>query len=338
MAVIGVDLGGTNVRAQAIAEDGRPVGELVIRPSNAQSGTQPIIDSLAGAICEARDSAQAPAKAVGMAIPGHIDDEAGMVRWAPNFGETREGVFYQWLDVPLKESLSASVDLPMVMLNDANAAAMGEYAYGSGKGEASCLVMLTLGTGVGGGIVMSPRSVVGSASSPLVVVGGNQGGAELGHILIRQGGLDCNAGSYGALEAYCQRDAIINRAIHRIRRGRESLVWEMTEHDLSKITPKLLSEAADQGDAMAIDIWREVGVALGAGIGSLINVFAPDVFAIGGQIAKAGNCLLDPAMTEARYIAVPSLFKACRIVQAERIADAGILGAAAAAWQRLNHG
>jgi len=331
--VIGVDLGGTNVRAQALFASGKPAGERVQNPSLAQSGTEKILDAVSLTIRQAMASSQADVSSVGLAIPGHIDDAAGVVRWAPNFGEMVDGVFSYWQDVPMKSALVDRVKKPIVMANDANAAAYGEYRFGSGKGNARCLVLLTLGTGIGGGVVMAPTSVHGKATTPLLLLGGNLGGAELGHTLLLHNGLDCNAGSYGALEAYCQRDAIVRRATHALRRGRKSVLTDLTEGDLGKVTPKLISEAANQKDALAIEVWAETGRMLGAGIGSMINIFAPDVFAIGGQISKAGHWLLEPAIESARAVAIPSLFKDTKIQPAEQIDDAGLLGAAALALE-----
>ena len=187
--VIGVDLGGTNVRAGAFFENGTPAGPAFSNPSRAQSGTDAILDAVQGTINEAKAASVVAPESIGIAIPGHIDDAAGIVRWAPNFGETIGGVFHYWKDVPFRNALGPKVGLPLHMDNDANAAALGEYRFGSGRNTAKCLVMLTVGTGIGGGVVMSPASVVGEARGPLVLVGGNKGGAELGHVVIQANGL-----------------------------------------------------------------------------------------------------------------------------------------------------
>lgn len=328
--VIGVDLGGTNVRAGAFYEDGSSAGPSYSNPSNAQQGTEAIVSSIALTVMQAARDAECQPRTIGLAVPGHIDDAGGMVVWAPNFGHEEEGVFHYWVDVPLGAMLREKVGLEVHMGNDANLAALGEYRFGTGRNSAKCLVMLTIGTGIGGGVIMAPSSVQGDARGPLVLVGGNKGGAELGHIIVQYGGMDCNAGTYGALEGYCQRDAIITRAQHRLRRGRASV---LQDKPIAKLTPFDLSQAADQGDGLAIEVWTEVGEMLGAGIGSLINVFAPDVFAIGGQIAKAGDWLLKPAINAARNVAVPSLFRDTKIQLAEQIDDAGMLGGAALALE-----
>jgi glucokinase len=333
--VIGVDLGGTNVRAGCIYEDGSFAGPSLSRPSNGQKGATAVVEAITQTVKEAIAGSKEKPESVGMAVPGHIDDESGLVRWAPNFGEMIAGVFHNWMDVPLRSLLEPRIGLPIHMDNDANMAALGEYKFGCGRNSASCLVMLTLGTGIGGGVILSPKSVLGAASGPLVLVGGNKGGAELGHTVINYQGLDCRAGEYGALEGYCSRDAITTRAQHRINRGRESLIHELCEGDISKITPLMISQAAQQGDEVAIEVYEEVGTMLGVGIGNFINIFAPDVVAIGGNIAYAGNLILNSAIKTARNIAIITLFKDVRIQIAERIDDAGLLGGAALALESL---
>lgn len=331
-----MDLGGTNVRAQAIFEDGSPAGDYRKNSSLAQQGTEAIVDACVNTIREAMAATDATVVGIGLAVPGHIDNAAGLVRWAPNFGREVDGVFLSWRDVPLKRMLTEPLGVPVHMGNDANLAALGEYRYGTGRNEAKALVMVTIGTGIGGGVVLRPESVMGSASSPMILIGANAGGAELGHIIVQHGGLDTNAGSYGSLEAYCQRDAIVRRAQHKLKREtdvRGSKLWELVEGNLARITPQIIAMAAGQGDEIAQDVYREIGEYLGVGIGSFINIFAPDVVAIGGQIAKAGDCLMNPIRKAAKNVAIPSLFEDCRIVMAEQMDDAGILGAAALAFQ-----
>lgn len=330
-AVVGVDLGGTNVRAQVLDEAGQPLGERTEIPSRAQEGTAAIIEALADAIDGAISNASVKPERVGLAIPGFVDDREGVVHWAPNFGHFEGSVFKYWKDVPVGAMLRERLDLPLTMGNDANLAALGEYMFGSGKNQAKCLVMLTLGTGVGGGVVMGPGSMQGQTSGPIVLLGGNKGGAEFGHLSLNPSGLECPAGSYGSLEAYCQRDSIIRRAQHRMNRGRKTNLTDLTKGDLSLVTPSLIFDACEAGDELALEVFAEVGRFLGQGIGSFINIFAPDIVAVGGQIAKAGEYILGPARQEARNVAIPNLYDFARIIQAQEIDDAGILGAAALA-------
>ncbi len=333
--VIGVDLGGTNVRAQAITENGELVGERFENPSNAQSGIEPVVQACALTIGQVAASCGKEIGAVGMAVPGHIDDKAGLVKWAPNFGQVVDGVFRYWQDVPLKRPLEERTGQKIVLGNDANAAALGEYKFGTGKNSAKCLVMLTLGTGIGGGVVFAPEAMFGNATGPLLMLGGNLGGGELGHTILQMNGLDSTGGAYGSLEAYCQRDAIIRRAQHRINRGRKSIINDLVEGDWSKITPKTITEAAEKGDGLAIEVWREFGQFLGMATGSLINIFAPDVLAIGGQISKASDWFLPYLIDEARNIAAPTIFRDTNIQLADQIENAGILGGAALALESI---
>lgn len=334
--VIGVDLGGTNVRAQAIHRDGTPAGQRFQQPSQAQEGTELIFDALTTVIRQAVAAAETPPARIGIAIPGFVDDATGMVHWAPNFGIHKDGIFHYWTDIPIGTALRQRIDIPISIGNDANLAALGEYQYGAGGGQAKCLVMLTLGTGLGGGVVLGPASLQGAVNSPVVLLGGNKGGVELGHLLFNPNGLDCNAGSYGALEAYVARDSIVQRAIHKLRRGNESLIDELVDGDWPKITPRTITEACERGDAVALETFEEVGIVLGAAMGSLINIFAPDKFIIGGQISKAGEYLLGPARKEAKKVAIPALMKFASIELATHVEDAGMLGAAALAFQALD--
>ena len=328
-------MGGTNVRAGAFFEDGSSAGQFFQNPSFGQEGTDRVIDAISRTIKQAVQSATQKPEAVGMAIPGHIDDLKGMVRWAPNFGEMVDGVFKNWFNIPVRELLSKTVDLEIHMDNDANMAALGEYRFGLGRNSAKCLVMLTVGTGIGGGVILSPDAVLGDARGPLVMVGGNKGGAELGHVVISYQGLDCRSGEYGAIEGYCGRDSIVQRAIHRISRGRESAISDLVEGDLARVTPLIISQAALKGDEVALEVWEEVGTMLGVGIGNYINIFAPDIVTIGGNIARAGDLLLKPAIKAARNVAVKTLFDDATISIAEQIDDAGMLGGAALALEAL---
>lgn len=333
--VIGVDLGGTNVRAAAFYEDGTWAGERIEQTSRGREGYEATVEAVGLAIMEAAHKAECKPEAVGVAIPGTVNDATGIVHWSPNLGYEEDGVFRYWVDIPFRATLERWVDLPMVMANDANAAALGEYMYGSGKASANCLVMFTLGTGIGNGVIMSPSAVHGKAKGPLMLLGGNKGGAEMGHSIILNGGLDCSAGNYGSIEAYCQRDAIVKRAVYKLIRGQESIINDMVGGDYSKLTPRILSEAAHKGDELAQEVWEEVGMLLGVGVGNAINIFAPDIVAIGGQISKAGEYLFKAVRRAARDTAIPSLFCDARIVQAEQLEDAGLLGGAALAFQAL---
>ena len=318
--VVGVDLGGTNVRACAYLEDGTEAGPKFSNPSNAQQSVESVVDAVSLTITQAAQSAGRPIAGVGIGIPGHIDDVQGLVRWAPNFRMDVAKGDAIWRNVPLKSLVEKKSGFKLHTGNDANLAALGEYRFGLGRNSARCLVMITLGTGVGGGVILSQSAVHGKAGGPLVLVGGNQGGAELGHVCIDPVSPAFGSGAMGSLESFCGLFGIEGRA-----QAKGSGV----------VAPKALYEAAKAGDAVALEVWRETGHFLGLGLGSFINLFAPDVIAIGGQVAKAAEFFLDAAKESAKQVAIPTLFSDANIGVAERVEDAGILGAAALALEAV---
>lgn len=340
--VIGVDLGGTNVRAGVVQESGELLHEPTQNPSYGQNGYEGTLQAILHTIREAiRDAGVSMDEiaAVGMAVPGHVDGGAGIVRWAPNFGVKRGDTFEIWRDIPLGQAVQRETGRPVYMGNDANLAALAEYAYGSGGGKANGLVLLTLGTGVGGGVVLTQKQVQGNANLPggILLVGANGGGGELGHTIIVADGPRCGCGASGCIEALVKRDAIIERAVQKLRHRAVSLLSDLCEGDYGRITPRLISEAAAQGDEVALEVWDETGAFLGIAIACFIHIFNPEVVAIGGQIAKAGEPLFRAIRRSARDYTVPSLREVCRIVPAERLEEAGVLGGAALALQMSTH-
>lgn len=325
--VVGVDLGGTNVRACAYLDDGTEAGAKFSNPSNALESVEAVAESVSLTIKQAVAASSVPVQAVGIGIPGHIDDARGLVRWAPNF--RMSGGKDIWREVPLKSLVEAKTGLPLHTGNDANLAALGEYRFGLGRGTARCLVMITLGTGVGGGVILSPAAVHGKSQGPLVLLGGNQGGAELGHVCVDPISDAFGSGAKGSLESFCGLYGIEGRAKAKLAEGRHSSL----SPDL--VTPKAIYDAAKQGDALSLEVWQVTGHFLGLGLGSFINLFAPDVLAIGGQVAKASEFFLPAAIKKAREVAIPTLFADVNIAVAERVEDAGILGAAALALEAL---
>lgn len=331
---IGVDLGGTNVRAAAFDESGQLVGERFQEASQAREGQEVVLSVLKSIIRKAISSVEdGELVGIGIAVPGHVDAHRGIVKWSPNLGQYIGDYFEMWKDVPLSDPLHKEFEVPTYIGNDANLAALGEYQFGSGKGRAKCLVMLTLGTGIGSGIILSPEAVQGKAKGPLILIGANGGGGELGHTCIHQGGLMSRAGLYGTVESYCQIDSIVERAVCRIKNGHKSLIAELVEEKLQNVTPRTITEAAQQGDQLAKEVLSEIGKYLGVAVGNCINTFAPDVLAIGGQISKSKQWLMDSVISEARNVAIRTLFNDAQIVLAEQGEDAGLLGASTLAFQ-----
>ena len=190
--------------------------------------------------------------------------------------------------------------------------------------------MITLGTGVGGGVIFSPYALHGRSDGMQMLVGGDKGGAELGHVCVDPVSKAYGTGKQGSLESFCGTFGIEGRVKAKLESGQRSTILEG-----ATITPKLIYDAAAQGDAIALETWQETGHFLGLGLGSFINLFAPDVLAIGGQVAKAGEFFLPAAIESAKGVAIPALFEDANIRVAEKVDDAGILGAAALALEAI---
>ncbi len=323
--VVGVDLGGTNVRAAVVDIDEKIVGQARAA-SDARNGAAAVVAALARTVREAIIDAGLTIDligAVGMAVPGHIDTYSGEIRWSPNFGEYTDGKFDIFLHVPFAGPVSEELGLAAYAGNDANVAALGEFRYGAGR-EVSDLVMFTLGTGIGSGVVSQGRLVVGSTG----------GASELGHVIILAGGRQCGCGTFGCLEAYCGTSAILERAHRAIERNTESSLWSRIEGDKTTLTPKLIDEAAREGDVVALSVFEETGYYLGIGIANAISIFNPSLVVLGGGIRKATGLMAAAERSVARH-AVHSMRTTCRIVEAALGEDAGVMGAAELAWSKM---
>ena len=319
--ILGVDLGGTNVRAAVIDRAGASVGSGRA-PSQATEGVTVTV----GQIVTASRAAIAAAHVgvdqiagIGIGVPGHIDPAGGIVKWAPNFFD--KGQPYR--NIALGDPISAQLGLPVVMGNDANVAALGEFRFGAGKGLKN-LVMITLGTGVGGGIIIDGKLITG-------VTGG---AGEIGHIVIAAGGRG-GAAAFGTLESLCQISAITERAARKICEGRDTTLTTAGGGDWHFLTPKDIADAATAGDAVALEVFEETGYYVGLGVASIVNLLSPEMIVIGGGVAGAGAVLFDPLLRASRANAIHTLLDACQIVPAQLGDDAGIFGGASLVLDKL---
>jgi glucokinase len=308
MVIIGVDLGGTNVRGAVVAADGS-LSRRIEHPSYATEGVERCLEALRALILEV--SAGSTPRAIGIGIPGHVDPDAGMVYWAPNFGEYVGGKLRIWHDVDVLAPLAGIADTISIG-NDANLAALGEYKFGCGRQSRGGLVLFTLGTGIGSGVVIGHKGASGLASAAVYL--GYRGGApEMGHVKVVTDGRLCGCESRGCLEAYC---------------GTEGLLQTAKECGAEAGTPKELFAMASSGNAAALEAWSMFGHHLGVAIGMAINTWAPEIVALGGQIAGAWNYFADSRTKAVAKGSIKSLANPVEIKRAERFADAGILGAA----------
>ncbi len=313
--VIGVDLGGTNVRAALITPEGKIVSQAR-RPSLQDQAPDITLAQIVAACREAMKARGVGIEAirgVGIGLPGIMDSNTGICFWSPNFEH--------WKDVPVGPSVGQQLGVPAWILNDAKCAALGEFIYGAAI-DVRNMVMITLGTGIGGAFIVDGKLLMGPNGS----IG------EVGHHTIDPAGRRCGCGNFGCWEAMCARDAIIELADRKLQSGRASLLREMAPRE--EVTPELVSRAAGEGDAVAQEVLDEIGFYIGVGVSNLINMLNPERFVIGGGIAQAGELLLAPIRRTVASRAVPLQRRTAEIVPAQLGDSAGVMGAAALVLER----
>ena len=313
--VVGIDLGGTNIVVGTIAEDGSELLGLVSEPTLPEQGGDAVIARI---VKLARASmAQAKGKeivGIGIGSPGPLDTKTGIVILTPNLG---------WVDMPLRDRVADGLKLPTVLDNDANCAIYGEWWRGAAQGVEH-VIGLTIGTGIGGGIILGGKIYHGASD----VAG------EIGHMTIDANGRLCKCGNQGCLEAYASGHAIAARAVEGIQAGAKSGLPQYVQGDLSKITAQVVYEAANDGDAYALEVVRETAKLLGAGVASLVNIFNPSVVVICGGVTQAGEKLFGPLTAEVHRRAFKPAWEVCRILPGTLPGTAGVYGAAAVFMQK----
>ena len=313
--IVGIDIGGTNIVVGTVAEDGSEVLGLVSEPTFGEQGADRVLDRIAK-LARASMAAAGGREIAGVGIgsPGPLDTKRGVVLLTPNLG---------WTDYPLRDRLEQALGMPAVLDNDANCAVFGAWWRGAARG-ADHVVGLTIGTGIGGGIVLFGEIYRGASD----IAG------EFGHMTIDSTGRRCKCGNYGCLEAYASGPAISARAVEGIEAGVETSLPRYVEGDLSKITAQLVYEAAHDGDEFALEVVKDTARFLGAGVANIINVFNPQVVVICGGVTLAGDRLFVPLRSEVQRRAFKPAVAACRIVPGELTGTAGVYGAAAVFIQR----
>jgi glucokinase len=308
--IVGIDLGGTNIVVGTVAEDGSELRGHVTEPTLPEQGSEAVV----GRIVKLAKASIAAAgnvdiAGVGIGSPGPLDTARGVVLLTPNLG---------WVNFPLRDRVSQAIGLPATLDNDANCAILGEWWRGAACGS-DHVIGLTIGTGIGGGIVQHGEIYHGASD----VAG------EFGHMTIDSTGRRCKCGNYGCLEAYASGPAIAARAIEGIEAGADSALPEYVNNDLSRITAQVVYEAANDGDEFAREVVHDTAKFLGAGVANLINIFNPQVVVICGGVTLAGDRLFVPLRSEVKRRAFKPAVQACRIVPGELPGTAGVYGAAA---------
>jgi glucokinase len=313
--VVGIDLGGTNIVVGTVAEDGSNLIGLVSEPTLPEQGSDAVVARIVrlahASLAEARGKTVA---GVGIGAPGPLDTARGLVLLTPNLG---------WTNFPLRDRITEALGLPATLDNDANCAIFGEWWRGAARG-AEHVVGLTIGTGIGGGIVLHGEIYHGASD----IAG------EIGHMTIDSTGRRCKCGNYGCLEAYASGPAIAARAVEGVEAGAETSLPEYVRGDLSQITAQVVYEAAHDGDEYAREVVHDTAKVLGAGVANIINIFNPQVVVICGGVTLAGDQLFVPLRSEVKRRAFKPAVNACRIVPGELTGTAGVYGAAAVFMRR----
>jgi glucokinase len=313
--VVGVDIGGTNVVVGLVpAGGGLPVA-LRKRETRSLGEPDEVVGHIARLVEEVAEEGLALSggtreEVVGLGIgcPGPLDLEGGVVLDAFNLG---------WKDLPLRDRLSERVRLPANLDNDANCATWGEFWQGAGR-NARSLVGVTLGTGIGGGVILDGNLIHGASATA----------GELGHMTIDFMGRRCNCGNYGCLEAYASGPNIAARAREGVEAGAESILLDRVGGDLARITAVTVYEALLEGDEYAGEVMQETAKILGTGIANIVNVLNPEVVVVVGGVTRAGEHLFRPLRSEVRRRAFRSAEQVCRIVPGDLPETAGVIGAA----------
>ena len=308
--IVGIDVGGTNIVVGTVAADGSELLGLVSEPTFAEQGPDAVVDR----IVKLAKASMAAAKGkdiagVGIGSPGPLDTKRGVVLLTPNLG---------WTNMPLRDRVAKGLGLPAALDNDANCAIYGEWWRGAARG-ADHVVGLTIGTGIGGGIILRGQIYHGASD----IAG------EIGHMTIDLNGRRCKCGNYGCLEAYASGPAIAARAVEGIESGADTSLPRYVDGDLGKITAQVVYEAANDGDSFALDVVNDTAKFLGAGVANIVNIFNPQVVVICGGVTLAGDKLFVPLRGEVKRRAFKPAVSVCKILPGELTGTAGVYGAAA---------
>ncbi|MCP4782056.1 MAG: ROK family protein [Fuerstiella sp.] len=324
---LGIDVGGTNIKAGIVTDEGNVIAQASV-PTEAAQGPDNGVGQMAQASQQALKRGSLTIdqiSAVGLATPGTMDIPAGLLLDPPNLPG--------WNDYPVRQKVSDVLGRPTILQNDANAAAYGEYWAGSAS-NADSLVFFTLGTGLGGGLIVDDTIVQGEHSH----------GSELGHTIIEMdNGRLCKTGQYGTLEAYCSATALIERFHEAMKAGRSSSVSDRMD-DVTALSPLLMAEEAEKGDELAIELILEMARCLGAATTSIVHVIDPTMVLLGGAMTfgrhetRIGRDFLSRVRDEFRRRAFPVLAEQVTIDYAELGGNAGFIGAAGCARRAVIRG
>lgn len=303
----GIDIGGTKIALALETLGGEKTASRRI-PTRVEIGSQAIVENIAQTLAEMAEASQTEIVSVGIGCPSPLDIEKGLVMSPSNLRD--------WDRFPIVRFFEEYFNVPVVLDNDANAAALGEFVYGAGRGYKN-VVYITVSTGIGGGIIINGEIFHGVAASA----------GELGHTIVQpDGGARCNCGSTGCLETVCSGVHIARRAKEKLAGGAASLMSEIAGNT-NELTAETVVEAVRRGDELAIEIWDETCRYLAIGIGNIISLLAPEAVIVGGGVAAAGKLLFAPLKSLVPQFVSMVPADEINIVPAELGAQSGVCGA-----------
>ncbi len=316
---IGIDLGGTNIKGAVV--DGETGTILIMQsvPTEAQEGHDKVIARIIRLCKNLVTSAglkMEDINGIGIGVPGAINAKTGTTVFMTNLPD-------HWVNVPVCDMVTKGTGKPAFLINDVNSITWGEQVFGAGKGTDN-MVCFALGTGIGGGLVVNGQLILGRTG----VAG------ELGHMIVQPHGNRCNCGAHGCLETYASGPAIRSMAMKAVAHGGTTILGEMVDYDLNKITPKTVSDAALHGDEMAQEIYQTAGYYLGIAVANAITILEPDMVIIAGGVAAAGELLMKPVRDYVYNNVHVTPLEGIQIVTGELGNDAGIYGASM--WAEFN--
>ncbi|WP_040950973.1 ROK family protein [Gorillibacterium massiliense] len=315
---IGVDLGGTNIKSAILDQNFQVVIERS-DPTNALEGPAHVIRTIKGIVHEMMQHQQIAHENIscmGIGIPGLLNPKEGFSIFSPNFPG--------WENIHVVQEMKKDFSFPVFIDNDVRVNLYGEWYFGAGKGLKN-LVLVTIGTGLGSGIVVDGNVLYGTTSS----IG------EIGHMNMYREGRPCRCGSSGCLGRYVSAIGMVRTLVEKLESGRDSIIQTWVDGDRSRISAKMISDAYDLNDSLAIEVMHETGGILGFGLANVINLFNPELIIIGGGVSAAGDRLLHVVRETIRQHALKLSSNACGVVTAQLGGRAGMIGAVAYAKNQL---
>ena len=315
---IGVDLGGTNIKAGLFTWEGELCAEHR-GATEALRGSGIVLQNMKSTICDLLSTANVPLQKIacmGIGVPGLLDRKSGISIFAQNFTD--------WENVPMKAYFEQELHILTYIDNDVHMSLSGEWYCGAGQGSEN-LVLVSIGTGLGAGVVVDGRILYGATGSA----------GELGHMNMIRDGRPCRCGSSGCFGRYVSALGLLRTVREKLEAGAQSLLLDWTEGTLDAITADMVSAAYDKGDAVACAAMEETGTMLGFGLLNIINLYNPQCIIISGGVAAAGERLLGPARKVVKERALKLAQSACRIVLGTLGDSAGMIGAAQHAQRQI---